>query len=49
MSKYVFVPSRGISNLNMNYRVDIPNLFEVFVPSRGISNLNKAKEDKKGN
>jgi len=36
----VFVPSRGISNLNAD-KV-IVNFYEfVFVPSRGISNLNE--------
>ena len=41
MFNKVFVPYRGISNLNIiPIKID-GYAFDVFVPSRGISNLNK--------
>ena len=40
MENEVFVPSRGISNLNEDYNNVIAMVNRVFVPSRGISNLN---------
>ena len=39
----VFVPSRGISNLNKQNTLYRHGLHAVFVPSRGISNLNIEK------
>ncbi len=41
---YVFVPSRGISNLNKWQLFEYAKNGNVFVPSRGISNLNDAVE-----
>ena len=39
---HVFVPSRGISNLNFRKNLGVCRIgYTVFVPSRGISNLNR--------
>ena len=42
---FVFVPSRGISNLNHVRQCSSGGEVPVFVPSRGISNLNSATGD----